>query len=651
MGERFIRQKNAVCKLALGIFVTLASFFVPPSLQATEDSGETGSTGNLEGSVGLHYGYTDVSGNRSQFREDNWTRDANRGGLEELNLLYTPNSDDEYQVEVKAKAISDDSYAASYLAKKPNHYFKTDFTGFRHYYGNTAGLATSAPAEDPGLHKDRHTYQIEFGVSPTDDTNVILSWHRLSLDGSERTLHGVSTSFSGPYDILGQMHQKGITDSFSGELSYRLLDKYNFKFLSEYEIHSDERTDVVVNSLPLIDENDYHQAQQSVLFDSFLDENSYLTANYAFYDLKNTSRRNVFTAANVLSLSESHVDAKKRGNILFTRFNRKKFLNQNDLMFDASLRAEYSELEYESDSFRNTSTYQTTGASDTVRLNERIWLTYKGISRTTLFGEAKLEQGFEDRRWKDRRIGTSVVDRDTDIGVDKQIYSIKAVHKLSLPVKLTMKGRYKKLKRDYDERTDSTASDYPGVFGTFSRSGVDVSWKADAALNSRMFSTLLYQWKDENIKTDLGGTVGKVHTHRAFLSLSYTATDHLFLTGTGMYEYDKLATPVDSTFASWAPGQRPYNFRGDSYTVLLNGTYTFDPDNIAYLSLRHTEAMGFVDFAGDYSLDRADVTFKHKLSSGEVLELAYHSILYNTDNRKFDDYRSHGIDIHFKRYF
>ncbi|MFT5319827.1 MAG: hypothetical protein ACI8RA_003110 [Chlamydiales bacterium] len=251
----------------------------------------------------------------------------------------------------------------------------------------------------------------------------------------------------------------------------------------------------------------------------------------------------------------------------------------------------------------------------------------------------------------DRRIGVSSIDRDTDIKVNRQIYSLKAVHKLRLPIKLTLKGRYKSLQRDYDERTDTSTSDYPGYLGTFRRSGIDVSWKTDAVITPRLFSTRLYQWKDENIKTDLGGTVGEVHAHRAFLAMSYTATDHLFLTGTGMYEYDKLATPVNSSFASWPQGQRPFNYRGDSYTFLLDGTYTFNPKDIVYVALRHTEAMGAVDFAGDYALDKADVTYKHKLSSGDTLEIAAHSILYNTDHRKFDDYRSHGADVHFKRSF
>ncbi|MFT5319826.1 MAG: hypothetical protein ACI8RA_003109 [Chlamydiales bacterium] len=273
---------------------------------------------------------------------------------------------------LKQKLLTTNAYKASYLAKKPNHYFKTDFTGWGHYYGNTVGQATSAPSEDPELHKDRQTYLFEFGVSPNDDTDVVLAWYRLMLDGSERTLHGVATSFSGPFTILGRMHQKGITDNFSGELAYQLLDKYNLKFHSEYEIYSDEGTDVVGASHPIRDELNYHQSRQSVLFDYFLDENSYLTVNYAFYNLKNTSRRNAETSANVLELSEGHVDAKKRGNILFTRFNRKNLLDNKDLMLDASVRGEYSELEYESDHFRTTSNYQTTGASDTVRLNERI---------------------------------------------------------------------------------------------------------------------------------------------------------------------------------------------------------------------------------------------------------------------------------------
>jgi hypothetical protein len=93
-------------------------------------------------------------------------------------------------------------------------------------------------------------------------------------------------------------------------------------------------------------------------------------------------------------------------------------------------------------------------------------------------------------------------------------------------------------------------------------------------------------------------------------------------------------------------GERPSDFRGNSYSLLLDGTYAFNEKTSLTLGLRHTEGLGTVDYAGDYAFDKVGLTLKHKIRENQTIGVGYHFLNFNShESGDFDDYRAHGAII------
>ena len=56
-----------------------------------------------------------------------------------------------------------------------------------------------------------------------------------------------------------------------------------------------------------------------------------------------------------------------------------------------------------------------------------------------------------------------------------------------------------------------------------------------------------------------------------------------------------------------------------------------------------TEALGTVDFAGDYVYDKFYTAFKFKVAKNKTVSVGYQFLNFNNHNGgSFDDYRAHG---------
>jgi len=225
-----------------------------------------------------------------------------------------------------------------------------------------------------------------------------------------------------------------------------------------------------------------------------------------------------------------------------------------------------------------------------------------------------------------------------------QVYTFKAVHRFNRAVKSTVKFRIKDLERSYTQLYEPKPGDYPGWLGDNRRTGQDLTLKTDFRINSKTNSTLMYQFVQESIDFERGGKTSNMEIHRGLGSLSFSPKDNLFLVGTFMLENYDIDTPAATNSSL---GARSYDFRGNSYSLLLDGTYAFNSKTSATLGLRHTEAMGTVDYAGDYVFDKASISLKHQFATNQTVGLGYQ--FYNFNNHAgsgdFDDYKAHGAFV------
>ncbi|MHC4571855.1 MAG: TonB-dependent receptor [Planctomycetota bacterium] len=657
-------------KIAAVIIICLVAF---TSLARAEEADESGK--KLKGEVRFRYDYFDVREDRGRFREDNWMTDGSTGGLDWLRLESTGPDEDGYEWIFEGRALYDYDYRMYLLMKKEDsHYLKLDFSSLRRYYDGSNEFVRLPLSEevkrlvevkDGDFFVDRQNFNIELGLTPLEGPQWIFGWHRLVKDGKEVLLRGQrgeaiggSPRFQGIPTILDQ---RGITDTFYAEVYQTFADKYNFRIRQEYErFHDSQRSRLdsrfeddgqitgSTSDRSIVDDLGYTNWRTMFMFDSFLDEETYITANYMYNYLNNDSKRHYSRNPNSpLYRKEVEAGRSRKTNVGAFGYRKYNVLQIPDLYFTAGLRIEDSKTSAQNWFLVNSDSVFDKNKSqlDEVRVGETLRLVYKGIERTTLSFDADLEQ--RHLSWKETyRTESSNQDYKADIDYTDQVYTLKAVHRHNRAVKSTVKFRIKDLERSYTNRFDDDIDSPPGWWGSYRRKGNDITLKTDWRLNSKTTTTLLYQFLQESIDFDLGGKTQNLEIHRGAGSLSFSPAENLFLVGSFMLENFTLDTPINATGSNHAPGPRPYDFSGNSYSLLLDGTYAFNDKTSATLGFRHTEAMGSEDHAGDYVYDTVGLTLRHKFAANQTVGLGYHFMNFNSHHgSSFDDYKAHGMTV------
>ena len=651
-------------KIAIVLVICLVTIVGLAQAQETDESGKL-----YTGEVRFRYDWLGVNKDRGRFREDNWMPDRSTGGLDWLHLESTEPDKNGYEWIFEGRALYDYDYMMSLLMKKEDsHYLKLDFSGLRRYYDGSNEFPTTygfvnvslTPAvqrlveqSDFDLFVDRRNYNIELGLTPPEGAQWVFGWHRLEKDGKEVLLHGNrgrnasdTISFQGIPTVL---NQRGITDTFYGEVFRAFADKYNFRIRQEWEQYRDSQRqwwdrrhdfdgtlDGSTADRAVEDELGYTNWRTMFMFDSFLDEETYVTANYMYNYLNNDSTRHYSrNPSQPVRNKETAAGRSRRTNVGALGYRKANALQVSNLDFTAGLRLEDSKTSSQNYYLTNSGSGRNTSSLDEVRVAEVFRLVYKGSKKTTLSFDADLEQrdlGLKDNEDGDRRKA------DTDF-LD-QIYTFKAVHRHNQAVKSTIKFRMKDLERSYTELLVSNPGGYPGKLGNYRRRGNDLTVKTDFRHNSKTSSTLMYQFVQESIDFELGGKTSNQEIHRGLGSLSFTPKENLFLVGTFMLENHDLDTPANDA------DPRLLDFRGNSYSLLLDGTYAFNEKTSCTLGFQHTEAMGTVDYAGNYVFNKVGLSLKHQFAKNQTIGLGYQFYNFNNhDGGSFDDYRAHGAFV------
>ncbi len=621
------------------------------------------------GYLDLCYGYFKVCGDNGRFREDQWMNDKGRGGIDWFHYECLPEDECDYHVLLEGKAIFDDWYDAHFYAQRSDgrYYLNSGLTSWRHYFDGTTKFANSKEISDSDIYLDRRTYFAEVGYNPICCPEIILGWHRLENDGKSTPLRSVTKdNFNlGPYNRPGLLIEDGKTDTFYGEIAKTFCSKYNVRLRTEYEQYDDNQHGRFNTNKLFKEDDDFRIWRQYVLFDTFLNQCTYLSFNYLFHDVKNTTERDVFEESGEIEYLGRDVENEKYSHIAMGRLNRQKLLGFCHLTFDGRLRAEYSYASFDSDeineSSRRAGFWTVDGSTNQWRFEESAQFTYKGFYRTTLTADTLFEQRYDKKKLFVDHDGEDEIDRKADIDYFKQQYTMTAVHRFNNCLKTTFRARYKRWVRDYDERENNTPGDYPGYLGDYIRNGGEITSKTEYRFNPCLSTFLYYQWREETRKTDLAGRTERSTAHRIANTTSWNPCDRIFLTATGIYENRRSDTPTDPcpTFESrsetldseWKQHSQPYDFRGDNFTIELDGTYGFNPDTIFRLGYRHTKALGTQDFASKYSYNQVDFCLDRNICGFGDFTFCYRFIHFNDRRKKHDDYVANGATVCWKHVF
>jgi len=623
----------------------------------------------LHGRIRLGYDNFFISGDKGRFREDQGMRNGNTGGLDDFYLRSAdPNG---YEWTVRGRAIHDyDCRLSARLEKKNDHYLLLDFTSFRRYFDGSnepwnAPAAGLAERRDDGLFTDHRNYTIELGIVPKNDTHFVFGWHRFVKDGREVLLRGANAISAGGNTFSGVpvvANRRGITDTLYMEASRTFFKKYNFRFRQEFEQYRENRrldtssydiTGSVDKSDIVDDDPGYTNWRTLLMFDSFLDEETYVTANYMYNYLNSDSTRNIIGYHEHTTTSGGN---SRKTNAATFGYRRDNIMAVDGLSLIAGARIEDSTTKSHmigTSKYYNFLTRSYTGPKPRIvesslheaPVREMLRLVYKGIERTTLSFDADLEQ--RTMRWRERdRHGGVFSDPDlsrkTDIDITNQRYTIKAVHRFSRRAKSTVRFTISDNERSYTDLLDESAF-YPGYLDSYRITSREFHVSGDWRLDNNTGLTLLYEFLQEGIDTSLGGKTQNMEIHRGAGSLSCSPAQNLFVVGTFMLENYDLDTPAIGVAANHAQGARPFDFRGSSYSLLLDGTYVFNDRTSCTFGFQHTEALGTVDFAGDYSYNSVALMLQHKCSANKTIGIGYRFMSFNDHAGGFDDYRAHGL--------
>jgi len=615
-----------------------------------------------KGEVQFRYDWLGVNRDRGRFREDNWMTDGSTGGLDWLHMESTRPDKNGYEWSLDGRALNDYDYEMSLLMKKPDsHYLKLDFSGFRRYYDGSnefwdEGVKRLQEWSDGDLYVDRRNYNIELGLTPPEGWQSVFGWNRSEKDGKEVLLRGSRRASGSLYSIPDISNLRWVADTIYGEFSNTFAEKYNFKIRQEFEqFHGDQKAPVTArynddgsftgtNNRWAEDNLGYTNWRTMVMFDSFLDKQTYVTANYMFNHLNSDSTRTYYRGTPYLI--ESDVDNTKTTNVYGLGYRRADILDVQKLDLSAGVRIEDSKTDADSNGSRG-GVFHASSNLDELRVAEVIRLVYKGFKQTTLSFDAQLEE--RQLKWDaSDTLNPDSFDRETDTDFLDQIYTFKAVHRCSKDVKSTVSFKIKDLSRSMTNTFDADPTAYPGFLGDYYIRGTDTLAKMDFRLNSATSATLLYQYVQDIIDFERGGNTSDQRIHRGSGSISSNLAQNLFLVGTFMLENRRLDTPAVGTDAPGI-GTRLYDFRGNSYSLMADGIYAFNEKTSSTLGFRHTEGLGNTDQdAGNYIFDKVSLTLKHQFAANQTIGLGYQFYYFNNrtgGDSHWDDYIAHGAFV------
>lgn len=614
---------------------------------------------NITGGSTFRFDYFGVNGDQGRFREDTWRTDKGTGGLDNLHMESKEPDAWGHKWYLDGRALYDYDYLVKlFVEKEDNYYLKLDFDSHRRYYDGSNeywdtglyGLSKRyAELSDSDYFVDRSNYNIEMGLTPGEDCEFIFGWNRQIKDGKEVLLFGGLAQNAGQPNFRGippieNVH--GISDTVYGEFAKTFFDKYNFRFRQEWEQYRDHgNTEFglfqpgVTSYETFLNDPGFTNSRSIFMFDSFLKEDMYVTANYMYDYLNSDSTRNVVRPQNADPdlFTNNSVGNSRRSNIGAIGLYKANLLP--NLHYTGSLRVDDSRTNAASNGIESGIMFNAMSTEHDRRIGKNFNFTYDGIERTVL--NLNIDYELRNIGWDENNDGEAY---RTDVKFTDQEYKLSAVHRFNRKVKSTFAYEYNNRFRDYNILIDETPDGYPGWIDNYRRKGHEVTLKTDWRITNTTTATANFQYLQESIDTKLGDKTQNREIYRGSGSLSSSPLQNLFLVGTFMLENYRLNTPaIGNPASTFAPGSNPYDFRGNYFSILLDGTYALNEKTSCTFGYRHTEGLATVDYGGNYALDTFEFTVRHKLADNQHISAGYQMLNFNNHTGgNFDDYTANG---------
>lgn len=633
--------------------------------------------------------YLAIYGDEGRFREDNYITDDYTGGIEELLLSGTI---EDTLLRFYGRAIHDYDYGFGLdLTKEDSYFFKLDHRQTRRYYDGSNEPFNPTPyrlphdfadRDDGNMYIDRFDTDTVFGWKLDNFPDLTFGYTRWVRSGEQTTLRGEDLAATG-LDTLrsypGLVNVDGISDKVFVQLSDQIADKHNVSLKQQLEVYHDEQTiDTARYSNGTLsqfrqynDEPHFHELLTHLNYNSFLTNKTYLTGNYLFQNLKNTTKRTELrtnlTGNNFNQFIEPDTNNRRNANV----FNVGLVNLDNvikDLRIGFNARFQESDTKMEGEGIKSGTRRLAEAEQSEYQFGQSFSVAYSGIKRTKLSYTLELEQ--RSLHWTEYAdIGSyelvsnfgataTVIDRETNINHNDIINTLQLSTRLNKKTRLTAKYKHSDKRRKYENLRDNLPTFYPGYLGSSDEVNDKVTVSCNTNLTPKWSSGVQYAFEAGEIGYAIQGDQNGMELTRNSLSGSLTGilSDKFTLNFMAIGDLEDINTPGVgvSTNPTFSQGENAYDYRVERVTALVSGNYRLSDKTSTSLSYQHTDQMGTIK----NSLDKFSISAIHHRKEDENIEALFEiynfnekTVGYNSSYSDFDDYFGIGLQLIYSKKF
>jgi len=625
--------------------------------------------------------FTALEGDEGRYRQDNYVTDSYTGGIEEL-IMSGHVADASLGVNVHA--LFDHDYGFNLdLTKEDAYFLNVDTRQMRRYYDGSTDQWDPVPYELPSNFADRedgHMYvdrlnsSVEVGLLFDSLPNFTFGWTRWDRDGEETLARGSRARATGLDDFRGipaWRQVDGWSDTFFVKFDQQLAEIHNVSLKQEYETYRDEQRIIypryqngavqefrVFEDLPSFNESLTHAS-----YNSFLNDKTYLTGNYLYQHLKNTTKRshlrtNYLTPNNTDRFINPEVNNRRDAHIVNFGAVLLDGLVKN-LRIGANVRFEKAITKNEGEGNRyGRDTRLSESEQDDAEYSESLSLSYSGIKRTNLSLVLESDQRklnlYEKADVTDHElvtdfgwstlVPTNILVRDTNIRHNDLTLTLQGTHRLDNKNKVTAKYKRANKRRKYEDVEDNGQTFYPGYLGSSKQEIDQFLVRYDSSFIENWVAGFEYTFEYNELGYAIQNGVDgqQIKRNRLSTNLTGTLTDdltvHLMAMGE-RYDLDIPANGSEGTITRYAAGESVYNYEVESYIGSVGGHYRFNDKTSSSLTYQHTEVTGTIR----NGLDELVLGVDHSLGEDDNIEVSLEWFNFNNKilggQEGFDDYK------------
>ncbi len=605
-----------------------------------------------------------VSGNASAFREQYWQRDGAVGGVEQFQLFQqtSPNT----TLLVNGHVLPDDYKITGTLDRNGLGFIDGGWQQFRKYYDDNGGynpnVAPMAPSLDEDLHLDDGKAWVDFGLTLPDWPKLVLGYEydyrfgnqALTQWGAESgptTTENIAPAYQSinegthiiKFDLTDDIKGFSIDDSFRGQFYHLNTTVTNTAFLgSPVTENVNQGTSYFQGANTIRVEkkfNDWFFGSAGYLY-------SKLSAN-SFFIMDDPTLQQITGIPQITLEKESHVGNLNGqfgpfGGLTIATGAQAEWTRQNGFgtgAFDQQFTPPPDFIV----PFTENSDY------DEASLQENLSLRYTSIPYTTLYLEGNGEEqdiGQDDQFAAPQEILSKAVFQQhtafSNESADLRIGMSTSPWRFA-----SFSAQYRRLDDDSHYDSDPLIELIPTAYPTFITSRRLITDQVDTRailyLSPRLKAILSYQYRDDaydvndqpfvefgTLVAPGGGLqAGQDYSHTFSVGLNMTPTPRIYLST--LFSYTLSDT---TTMANGVPAVVPY--RGDVYTVLVDGTYVLSQNTDLFAGYFFSDAnYGQNNYSAgqplgiEYQQQNAQIGISRRLGKNASARLQYRFTYYN----------------------